>query len=281
MWSASTDLIPPVRLGRLLRERRERLGWSLQELATLHGLDAADLDALEAGIRILDEATLGMAIDVYEVEHGAIVPQRSELVIDVDEGTISAAEQHVEIGGTTGGEAVLTRYLALVYALRGLPLGAPIVFRDLDIAVLGRALDTEAGDVERRLDDLVAEIRPPLADTSRRIRRATVVPLAGLLVGLTGVGGLVLVQRQVGARAEAEGPPAGVAGLALPIVESGAAGPGVVSTDPQAMPLGMLDTAEIGDAAVEQRPTAAQRAEHAADGVDIGTAIQIERPATD
>lgn len=275
----STDLVPPVRLGRLLRERRQRQGWALAELAALHGVDEAELDALEAGVRVLDDATMHLVIDVYGVEHGAIVPQRSELVIDVDEGTISTAEHRVGIGSVTGSEQLLTRYLALVYALRGLPLGTPLTFRELDVDVLGRALAADPLDVQDRLRVLADDIRPPLVTTSTRIRRATVVPLAGLLVGLSAVGGLVIVQRRVEAPHQHEPVPADRHGLTLPVVTvpEPPSGPHDPSTDGDRL---TLAETLVGDAAVISRPSTDQRDATDEEGVDIGTAVVIERPAT-
>ncbi|MGI9600774.1 MAG: helix-turn-helix domain-containing protein [Acidimicrobiales bacterium] len=281
VWSISADLIPPVRLGRLLRERREELGWTLPELSALHGLDTADLDAMEAGVRLLDPATMELIDAVYGVEHGSIVPRRTELVIDVDEGTIAAAEQTVGLGDTDRDDQVLTRYLALVYALRGLPLGSPITFRDVDLSVLGRALTDDVDVVHHRLKNLVDDYRPELRDTSRLFRKATVVPIAGLLVGLTAVGGLVLVQREADSMAESTPVPSDQVGLMLPLSDSEAATEGVIvgtgSTTPAV--LGMNDAVEIGDAAVLERPSAAERAANEDAGIDIDAATRIERPA--
>ncbi|MDH4171423.1 MAG: hypothetical protein OEW42_17715 [Acidimicrobiia bacterium] len=283
MWSASTDLIPPVRLGRLLRQRREELGWGLAELAALHGLDAADLDAVEAGVRLIDDSTMTLVDAVYGIEHGSIVPQRTELVIDIDEGTISAAEHEVGLGTEDQRDQVLTRYLALVYALRGLPLGSPITFRDVDLAVLGRALADEAEQLEQHLQSIVQDLRPELRDTSRRFRRATVVPIAGLLVGLTAVGGLVLVPRSAGHPAGSTPTPTDQVGLTIPIFDRGADGSGMIVDSGPAAPavLGMSDGVDIGDAAKLERPTAHQQAVNAEKGIDIASAATIERPDTE
>jgi len=238
----SADLIPPVRLGRLLRQRRQDLGWSQAELASLHGLDVADLDAVEAGVALIDEGTVALVESVYGIAHRSIVPQRAELVIDVDEGTIAAAEHQVDLGGATHGEQVLTRYVALVYALRGLPVGSTITFRDIDLAVLGRALDADTGGVEERLHAMVSEHRPELWNTASVFRRAAVVPVAGLLVGLTAIGGLVLVQRSAGAPAVHDPPPADQVGLTLG-VDGAPAHPSLGANT------------EIADAVVIERPS--------------------------
>jgi len=275
--SVSADLIPPVRLGRLLRQRREELGWSLAELADIHGLDNADLDAIEAGVRLLDESSVALVEEVYGVEHGSIVPKRAELVIDVDEGTIAAAEHEVGVDDVSHHEQVLTRYLALVYALRGLPVGSAITFRDIDLAVLGQALAEGTDGIEHRLRSLLSEQHPELRSTSRLFRRAAVVPVAGLLVGLTAVGGLVLVHRNAGSLSEAFPVPEDHVGLTLPIVDRGSDGPGVIAHSSPSVPgvLGKSDGVDIGEAVVFERPSPEQVD---ADGVDIGSATRIERP---
>jgi len=186
-------------------------------------------------------------------------------VIDVDEGTIAAAEHRVGLDGATHGEQVLTRYLALVYALRGLPVGSAVTFRDIDLAVLGHALDDDVVGVEDRLHALLVEHRPELWNTARLFRRAAVVPMAGLLVGLSAVGGLVLVQRSAGAPAEFDPPPADQVGMTIGVD----ARPGHPS-------LGVAT--EIGDAVVVERPPPGAIAPS---GLDIGAPAVLDRDDAD
>jgi hypothetical protein len=64
--------------------------------------------------------------------------------------------------------------------------------RDLDIGVLATALELDDDEIERRLQEFMAECEPVKA-TERDLRRRLLVPLAGVVVASTAVGVLVLV----------------------------------------------------------------------------------------
>lgn len=198
-------IVPPTRLGRLLRETREARGESLDDVAARlgEGATAELLTAVEGGSYDLTDRDVAILSDAYGLKTRELVPARSRLVIDLEEGTVSAGEQ-VRAFATDEPDQVLTRYLSLVYALRGLPPGTPVPLRDLDLAVLGQALRMGAGEVEARLVGLMQDPEQQVGATTRDLRRRLVVPAAGLLVAVTAVGALVLVTRD-GERAGADG----------------------------------------------------------------------------
>ncbi|NNE72321.1 MAG: helix-turn-helix transcriptional regulator [Acidimicrobiales bacterium] len=194
MGSVTTELVPPVRLGKMLRESREERGFSVSDLAVLHNIDMADLAAIEAGLATVDHEKLELLQVVYGVDVTEMVPHRTELIIDLDEGTIHTAERTVQLARRQPVDELLTRYLALVHTLRGVPVGSPLALRDVDIDVLATALQIGTTQIETTLHELMGNPGDKVGRTARRLRKSVVVPMAGLLVGLTAVGGLVLVR---------------------------------------------------------------------------------------
>lgn len=188
----TTSLVPPRRLGALLREARVAAGRELVELGPVCGLSVVELDDVEHGRRPLDEATLGALVEAYGVSGAGVVPARSQLVIDLDEGRIAVNRTDIDVDPAYGPDAVLTRYLALVYRLREMPLGTPLQLRDIDIEVLSTALSLAADDVDTRLHRLMGS-GSDVADDQRRIRRQLLLPLVGVVIAATGLGTLVLV----------------------------------------------------------------------------------------
>lgn len=205
-------IVPPTRLGRLLRTTREERGETREQVAARLGEGAtpALLADVEGGTFDLTDRDVAVLSDAYGVQTRELVPSRSRLVIDLTQGTVAAAGERRAFA-TDDPDEVLTRYLSLVYALRGLPAGTPVPLRDLDLAVLGQALRLGAGEVEARLVGLMQDPQQRVGTTTRDLRRRLIVPAAGLLVAVTAVGALVLVTRD-GDKADAEtGPVAPVA----------------------------------------------------------------------
>jgi transcriptional regulator with XRE-family HTH domain len=221
-----------------LRETREQRGETREQIAGRLG-DGATPDLLgevENGTFDLTDRDVAILSDAYGVQTRELVPARSRLVIDLDEGTVAVAEQ-VRAFVSDDPDQVLTRYLSLVYALRGLPPGTPVPLRDLDLAVLGQALRMGAGEVEARLVGLMQDPEQRVGTTTRDLRKRLVVPAAGLLVAVTAVGALVLITRD-GDRADAGTTPA-------PAVEETVVAPPVS--------VGPATVIEAGDAAPSER----------------------------
>ena len=188
----TTTLVPPRRLGTLLRQARVSAGQELTDLTTRSGLTLVELDDIEHGRRELDEKTLIALVAAYGVEDAGIVPSRSQLVIDLDEGRLAVNRSEIDVDSSSGPDAILTRYLALVYRLRDLPLGTALPLRDVDVEVLSSALSLAGGDVEYRLHRLM-DHRSDVETDQRRIRRQLLLPLVGVVIAATGIGTLVLV----------------------------------------------------------------------------------------
>lgn len=229
-----STLVPPLRLGRLLRSRREAAGRSLADLAAVaQGVSTALLEDIEAGRVDLSEDELARIAPLYEVDLAHVLPQRMQLVIDLDAGRLSVTGAEASGVLLPGDEAeqVLVRYLALLYALRGMPVGTPLPLRRLDLDVLADALVLRTDEVHDRLRDLMLRSDDRVQQSARGLRRRLVVPLAGILVAVTAAGSLLFV-------AEDEVPPLG-----------GTLEPSAVVTveEPAAVEV------ELGDAVVAER----------------------------
>lgn len=191
MRTETASMVPPRRLGALLREARLTAGLALESLAS-EDLTVVDLDDIEHGRRLVDDELLQALVGLYGVEDAGLLPDRARLVIDLDEGRIAVDDDGVDADGVSDADAVLARYLALVYHLRELPIGSPIGLRDLDLDVLGTALALDTDDVSRRLTRLIAA-EDVIARDQRRIRRRLLLPLVGVVIAAVTGGVLLLV----------------------------------------------------------------------------------------
>jgi transcriptional regulator with XRE-family HTH domain len=192
---ATLALVPPRRLGSLLRDERAARGRTVDELAAASPFSPTDLQAIEAGERRLTDAEVTAVLEVYGVAPDELVPERAKLVIDLDEQVLSTGGAAQTIAGEAPtADEVLASYLSLVYTLRRAVPGTRLVLRDADLAVLARALDLAESAVSERLHSLMAEPQGEVQRRSRLLRGRVLVPLAGVVVAATAIGALVLVQ---------------------------------------------------------------------------------------
>ncbi len=197
-FTDSALLVPPSRLGRVLRDQRQHRDLSIAELSDVSELSTELLEDAEQGRARLDEKLLDELASAYQIDVAELAPQRAELVIDLDEGWISSTGRRVKIDRADEADEadVLTRYLALVYTLREVPMGSQIPLRDLDVGVLAHALEAQRNEIERELTGLMNASPGQLEAVGSSLRKRIVVPLAGILVGVTAMGGLVLVKAE-------------------------------------------------------------------------------------
>lgn len=187
-------LVPPMRLGRLLVERRRTRGLDLGTLARGTGgrFDVGLLAAIEAGHVTLGDEDLGHVSDLYGLLAEATVrPRRTRLALDTEDA-IAADQLHLT--HRTGGDPdeLLIRYLGLIVALRAAVPGNPLPLRADDLIVLADALWLEPEEVEDRLTALMTNPRNRVGRRVARLSRRTVIPAAGILVAVTEEGLLVL-----------------------------------------------------------------------------------------
>ena len=100
MITMDPPLVPALRFGRILEARREELGLNIQQVAAELGVHlTADVVAdIEAGRRDLSDAELVQISNVYGIDVEKVLPNRAELVIDLDSGLITAGGKVVTFG---------------------------------------------------------------------------------------------------------------------------------------------------------------------------------------
>ena len=192
------ELVPTARLGRVLEAARGRRGLNLERVAakTDHHFSPQALSAIEGGRLRLERDELEMLSEVYGVGTGELIPGRGELIIDLEGGTLAAGvhQRRLTEDAATDSDEVLVQYLSLVYAMREIEPGRPVPLRDLDLSVLSEALLESPGSLERRLKVLMANPDDQVGQRTRRLSRRLIVPAAGILVGATAVGVVVMIQ---------------------------------------------------------------------------------------
>jgi len=189
---ASQLILPPNRLGQLLSEKRLERGIDLEQLARSSDFTVGELADIEAGHRLLGEELISKVTALYSVETGPVIPQRSRLIVDLDDRRLRVADHEIsfDVGSI---DHILDRYLSMVYVMRSREPGTAIPLRLRDVAVLAQALSL---DEEYIIDRLEAAMRPdsePIRDLVDRFRRQIWVPGAGVLVGMVSLGSLVML----------------------------------------------------------------------------------------
>jgi hypothetical protein len=206
---AQLTIVPAWRLGALLRSAREASGLDEADLAAVSDrFRVDDLRAIEQGQRSLDDDEIDALVELYGVERDILVPDRHELVVDLDSHELAAAGHTQALAGTEPTtEEVLGTYLTLVYTLRAAEPGTPVRLRQADVDVLARALALAVPEVEQRLEGLMADPeRIVLHQRSKLLRARVLVPAAGVLVALCVGGALVVSTRSTETQAPASRP---------------------------------------------------------------------------
>jgi transcriptional regulator with XRE-family HTH domain len=191
--TVDVDLVPARRLGVVLRRAREQRGLTHAEVSARAGavFTEATLRAVEDGDARFDAVGVDAVAGALDVEVRELVPARADLVIDLDRGTIAAGEGSRSVGGDS--DEILAQYLALVYTLRDMEPGTPTPLREVDLAVLSRALQLDTDAVKTKLVTLMVEPPAIVSARTRLLRRKVIIPAAGILVGATAVGALVFI----------------------------------------------------------------------------------------
>ncbi len=192
--TSNLGLVPQQRLGALLARRRELYGYSVADMARQSGgrFSESDLAAIESGAVAVDDAAIEALSLIYEFNSSPPTQSRSKLIIADDEdvpfGLAADAFDDALI------ETVLQRYLALLYLLRNTEVGEPLRLRNDDSAMLAMAFNASEADMTERLMIMMETQVEPISRQAELMRRRLVVPAAGLLVGPTPAGVLVLVK---------------------------------------------------------------------------------------
>ena len=200
--SDDLSLVPADRLGALLAEQRTRHGLTIEELRARAelGFSADEIRQIEQGQRALSDEQINRLTMAYRLGTGEIVPERSELVIDLHHGAVFAGQHTRILPAQPEVDDVLGRYMSLLYLMRGMEPGRELALRGDDLDVLAGALERSIAEVEQQLFSLM--LPGGAAPWYRRMRHRLAVPVAGIVVGLTSVGTLVFVQLPDGQRGD-------------------------------------------------------------------------------
>lgn len=215
MTAATLDIVPPQRLGLLLSRARDERGLTLDDVARRGPFDATQLAEVESGARPLTDDTLEAVLVAYGTTVDELLPARSQVVLDLEQGRLLVADEAAPLEGAPTPDEVLGAYLSLVYSLRRAQPGSRVVLRGFDVAVLAKALHLSEPDVERRLEGLMASPTPEVSRLTRILRSKLAVPVAGAVVVATALG-TVLVLRNDERPAP---PPTGVQRTEVPDAE--------------------------------------------------------------
>jgi len=189
---AVDPLVPPARLGALMVASRTAQGLDLVQLAQRSNgmFTPSYLENAERGRVALDDRVIGHLVGLYHVEAAPVVPQRHELVLDLDRQHLSVGDRSVEFDSLHTDD-VLERYVSLIYFLRGIEPGNDLVLRDHDLDVLSTALGPAPAQIRNEIRGIIAA--PDSVQRAQRVSKRKMIAAAGLLVGITAIGTLVLV----------------------------------------------------------------------------------------
>jgi transcriptional regulator with XRE-family HTH domain len=202
-------LVPPRRLGTLLSRARSANGLTLDDIVQRSdgAFSMSTLASVERGTTYVTESELRWLAELYGIETSQLVPSRSQLVIDLDDGVLGVqSHRRVKINKDAGRQEVLTRYLAMVYAMREIEPGTYITLRVDDLDVLGSALHLRPADAAADLHALMADPSDLVSNRFAMLQRKLLVPAAGVLVALIAAGSLVLVENRASAADSVKSP---------------------------------------------------------------------------
>lgn len=199
MYSRSNTeepVVPPHRLGELLCEARLKQGLSLDAAASELGPDWSALTLLEVetGYRSLPDQDLLTLTNLYQVATAELIPSRSHLVLEIDDRMLNRGNLTVHfVDGEDDEHEVLTRYLAALYAMRGIEPGQILPLRQPDLHILSEALGRPAADIEHDLIAMMVSSEEAVRTRGNRIRNRVLIPALGVIVAVTAVGILLMV----------------------------------------------------------------------------------------
>jgi hypothetical protein len=189
-------LAPPRRLGSLLCRVRHEAGVSLEDLAGRSDdrWSVATLESVERGAFEFDDHQLAEVATLYGVDVASMVPPRSQLIVDLDEGIlrVDGRRSATEVGDGADRHEVLARYLALVYSMRQVQPGTEITLRVDDLDVLGKCLRVGRPTLIADLESLMSNPDDLVGWRLRLLRRKILVPAAGVLISFCGAAALIL-----------------------------------------------------------------------------------------
>lgn len=189
-------LVPPKRLGNLLAGARNTQGLSLAEAADRlgRGWTPVELLEVETGLRPVLDPDIERLTELYGIPTSDLIPERSHLVIDLNEGTMEVGARTVSFTGSeVERREVLGSYLAMVYSMRDLPPGTALALRSPDLEILEGVLSVPQRLIEEELRSMMVDPRELVTPRLSRLKGRVLVPVIGVVVAATAAGLLLLV----------------------------------------------------------------------------------------
>lgn len=189
-------LVPPRRLGQLLATARVQSGYSLDEASSAMGQHWTSLALLEieTGHRPVLDQDLASLTKLYGIPTSNLIPARSHLVVDLDEGLLEVGYETARLDGEhLERRDVLTRYLSMVYVMRDVKPGQPVPLRLPDLEILSGVLGAPRRQVEDELHSLMLDQGEVVSRRTSRLKGRLLIPVLGVVVAVTAVGTLLLV----------------------------------------------------------------------------------------
>ena len=192
MGNGTSTVVPANRLGQLLAEARLEQGADLETFASRSEFTVGELSDFEAGHRILSDDAVAKVTNLYAIDCGPIIPQRTQLTIDLNDNVLSAAGHALPLSSADH-DHVLERYLSLVYVLRNGQPGTTVPLRDQDVAILAASLAEREELIAEQLLAAMDRDRQSVSGLVGWLRKRLWVPGVGALVGAVSVGTLIMV----------------------------------------------------------------------------------------
>lgn len=186
-----------LRTGERLRALRERRGISRAEAARNCGISRLQLMAYERGGRDVPDSVVAMLARLYGVSSGEVVPSRSPSRLHVGDDALVAGDNHYPLPADATPEEVLDHYLDFIRELRGSPNLDNLPLRDADLDALATALGDTPKQIEQRLIELIHCSKSEAhAIRMALLRKRLVVPAAGFVLGMGGMGSAAALKDQ-------------------------------------------------------------------------------------
>ena len=194
--TATSSLVPARRLGQLLMEHRTTSKTSQTKVANRSTFLATPkrVAQLESGLLALTDVEVEEVVDAYGVSLSTLVPQRTQLALDLETLSLSFGRRQVTFARSEDAtlDELLSHYLSTVRALRSLPDKAEISLREADLRTLSTGLVLPIEDVRVRLHMLMDDRPDELRERAELILGRPLIPALGIMVGGTGIGSLIL-----------------------------------------------------------------------------------------
>lgn len=192
------DLAPP-RLGTLLRAARKQSGSTRRDVAGRIGTTTSELRKYERGDAPVPASLIASLAECYGEDLTSQLATRAPIQLDEHRLIVGDTEQSL---ASDDADELLEQYVGIVARLRNTQPGEPIGLRADDLVALSAAIGQDAARVETRIVEILGCTKSEARSLhSEMLRRKLVLPVAGLIAGVTMVAGAGMAQASPGSHA--------------------------------------------------------------------------------